>query len=239
MFILTSSTATEQHPFPISASQTISPCCSSLHYTPLRRRSRLTTKTVTTWPKNVLFNLQVCRQHTNWVLLEHQDLDTFTGTVLDYIKFCMGIVSVHKVIHVFPSQKPWMTSRVRSLLKVRDAVRSGGRALYSAARGDLKKGIKEAKADYKRSPTSPATDHRSLRDWFSGTSKAVPPTLTYHQFAYQANRPTEDAIAIALHAVLTHLEQPQNYARMLFVDYSSAFNTTILSLHLHHHRQIC
>uniref|UniRef100_A0A1A8EWU0 Reverse transcriptase domain-containing protein n=1 Tax=Nothobranchius korthausae TaxID=1143690 RepID=A0A1A8EWU0_9TELE len=34
-------------------------------------------------------------------------------------------------------------------------------------------------------------------------------------------------LATALHAVLSHLEQRQSYVRMLFVDYSSAFNTII------------
>ncbi|KAM3842547.1 uncharacterized protein ACN63O_022346, partial [Diretmus argenteus] len=48
-----------------------------------------------------------------------------------------------------------------------------------------------------------------------------------HQFAYRANRSTEDAVATALHAALSHLEQPGNYVRMLFMDYSSAFNTIL------------
>ena len=48
-----------------------------------------------------------------------------------------------------------------------------------------------------------------------------------HQFAYRANRSTEDAVATALHAALSHLEQPGSYVRMLFVDYSSAFNTIL------------
>uniref|UniRef100_A0A669B499 Reverse transcriptase domain-containing protein n=1 Tax=Oreochromis niloticus TaxID=8128 RepID=A0A669B499_ORENI len=58
----------------------------------------------------------------------------------------------------------------------------------------------------------------------------LPPEFDPHQFAYRANRSTEDAIATALHAVLSHLEQRQSYVRMLFVDYSSAFNTIILDI---------
>ena len=78
----------------------------------------------------------------------------------------MGTVSVDKVIRVFPNQKPWMTNRVRSLLKVRDAAfRSGDRALYSAARADLKKGIREAKADYKRRIESHFTSNRPREVW--------------------------------------------------------------------------
>uniref|UniRef100_A0A8C5G818 Reverse transcriptase domain-containing protein n=2 Tax=Gouania willdenowi TaxID=441366 RepID=A0A8C5G818_GOUWI len=55
----------------------------------------------------------------------------------------------------------------------------------------------------------------------------LPSTLDTHQFAYRTNRSTEDAIAIALHSALSHLEHQQSYVRMLFVDYSSAFNTII------------
>ncbi|KAI2644416.1 RNA-directed DNA polymerase from mobile element jockey [Labeo rohita] len=47
------------------------------------------------------------------------------------------------------------------------------------------------------------------------------------QFAYRGNRSTEDAVSIALHSVLTHLDSTNTYARMLFVDFSSAFNTVL------------
>ena len=58
-------------------------------------------------------------------------------------------------------------------------------------------------------------------------SSALPPGFDPHQFAYRANRSTEDAIATALHSTLSHLEKKESYARLLFVDYSSAFNTII------------
>uniref|UniRef100_A0A8C5AV64 Reverse transcriptase domain-containing protein n=1 Tax=Gadus morhua TaxID=8049 RepID=A0A8C5AV64_GADMO len=55
----------------------------------------------------------------------------------------------------------------------------------------------------------------------------LPASFDPHQFAYRANRSTEDAIAITLHSTLSHLEHPGTYARLLFIDYSSAFNTII------------
>ena len=58
----------------------------------------------------------------------------------------------------------------------------------------------------------------------------LPSSLDPHQFAYRANRSTEDAIAIALHAALSHLEHRESYVRMLFIDYSSAFNIIILAI---------
>lgn len=54
---------------------------------------------------------------------------------------------------------------------------------------------------------------------------AIPPSLDPHQFAYRRNRLTEDAIAIVLHTLLEHLEHKNTYARLLFVDFSSAFNS--------------
>ncbi|XP_056138357.1 solute carrier family 23 member 1 [Lampris incognitus] len=48
------------------------------------------------------------------------------------------------------------------------------------------------------------------------------------QFAYRANRSTEDAICTTLHLTLSHLEGKNTYARILFIDFSSAFDTIIL-----------
>ncbi|KAI4883208.1 hypothetical protein NFI96_007672 [Prochilodus magdalenae] len=41
------------------------------------------------------------------------------------------------------------------------------------------------------------------------------------------NRSTDDAISSVVHTALTHLEQKDSYVRMLFVDFTSAFNTMI------------
>ena len=39
------------------------------------------------------------------------------------------------------------------------------------------------------------------------------------QFAYRENRCTDDAVALALHFVMQHLDYPNTYACILFVDY--------------------
>ena len=56
----------------------------------------------------------------------------------------------------------------------------------------------------------------------------IPGTLDPLQFAYCTNRST-DAISIALHTALFHLDKRNTYVRMLFIDYSSAFNTIVPS----------
>jgi hypothetical protein len=50
-------------------------------------------------------------------------------------------------------------------------------------------------------------------------------TLDPLQCADRPNRSTDDAISIALHTALSHLDKRNTYVRMLFIDYSSAFNT--------------
>ncbi|KAF7653890.1 hypothetical protein LDENG_00077400 [Lucifuga dentata] len=61
--------------------------------------------------------------------------------------------------------------------------------------------------------------------------KAITDTLLDPlQFAYRANRSVDDAVNMALHFILQHLDSPGTYARILFVDFSSAFNTIIPAL---------
>ncbi|KAI4882104.1 hypothetical protein NFI96_000101 [Prochilodus magdalenae] len=63
----------------------------------------------------------------------------------------------------------------------------------------------------------------------SHLKSCLPATLDPHQFAYRGNRSTEDAISTALHTALTHLDCQNSYVRMLFIDFSAAFNTVIPS----------
>ena len=55
----------------------------------------------------------------------------------------------------------------------------------------------------------------------------IPETLGPLQFAYRPNRSTDDAIYFAFHTALIHLDKRNTYVRMLFIDYSSAFNTIV------------
>ena len=55
----------------------------------------------------------------------------------------------------------------------------------------------------------------------------IPETVDPLQFAYRPNRSTDDAISIALHTTLSHLNKKNTYERTLLIDYSSAFNTIV------------
>jgi hypothetical protein len=54
----------------------------------------------------------------------------------------------------------------------------------------------------------------------------IPEILDTLQFANHPNRSTDEAISIALHTALSHQDKRNTYVRMLFIDYSSAFNTS-------------
>ncbi|KAJ8364950.1 hypothetical protein SKAU_G00137810 [Synaphobranchus kaupii] len=66
-------------------------------------------------------------------------------------------------------------------------------------------------------------EHLVLDYLTASTSSQLDP----YQFAYRTNRSVEDAVSLVLHHTLQHLETPNTYARILFIDFSSAFNTII------------
>ncbi len=67
-----------------------------------------------------------------------------------------------------------------------------------------------------------------MRDFKKHICSSIPVTLDPLQFAYRPNRSTDDAISQVLHSSLTHIDSKNgNYVRLLFIDYSSAFNTIV------------
>jgi len=56
-------------------------------------------------------------------------------------------------------------------------------------------------------------------------NSVVPDTVDPLQFAYRPNRSVDDAVALAHYYILQHLDKHNTYVRLLFLDYSSAFNT--------------
>jgi hypothetical protein len=67
---------------------------------------------------------------------------------------------------------------------------------------------------------------RLVKDLITST---LPDILDPLQFAYHPNRSTDETIAITLHTALSHLDKRNTHLRMLFIDYSSAFNTIVPS----------
>lgn len=78
--------------------------------------------------------------------------------------------------------------------------------------------------DYRPVALTPVITQCLERLILAHISDCLPPSFNPHQFAYKANRSTEDSIFIIIHTVLSHLEHRD---RVLFVDFSSACNTII------------
>ncbi len=63
--------------------------------------------------------------------------------------------------------------------------------------------------------------------FFAYLKDTTGPLLEPLQFAFRANRSVDDAVNMELHFILQHLNKPGTYVMILFVDFSSAFNTII------------
>lgn len=107
-----------------------------------------------------------CFELTDWRIFQSPDLKEYTTSVLSYIKHCTDTITTEKHIWVYANQRPWMTTEVRTLLKGRNAAyRSGDAEVYTAARADLKRGIRRAKLDYKNKIEDYLHSNNSRQVW--------------------------------------------------------------------------
>ena len=93
-------------------------------YTPTIKRVKPTVKTVTVWMKEADSSLQQELQNKDRSLFAsratldpHTDVNTYTSSVLHHINRPVDEVTTHKVIKMYPNQKPWMNMDVRFPLK--------------------------------------------------------------------------------------------------------------------------
>ncbi|KAK3525781.1 hypothetical protein QTP70_007543 [Hemibagrus guttatus] len=85
-------------------------------------------KLVKTWPEGPISALQDCFECTDWDMFREAatngdttDLEEYTSSVTSYISKCIDDVTISKSITTQSNQKPWMTAKVRALLKSRDS----------------------------------------------------------------------------------------------------------------------
>ncbi|XP_036072145.1 von Willebrand factor A domain-containing protein 5A [Oryzias melastigma] len=170
-------------------------------------------------------------------------------------------------IHLQPGEKLWILRDLyqekNHIFEMLNVLLKAGYQLETGLTANLKRGIRQAKTDYKKKIEDNFNRNNTRQGWqgiqqitnyrprpasVDGDPSLVgelnlyfarfqpevashclhlPPTLDSHQFAYRANRSTEDAITTTLLTALSHLEQSGSYARLLFVDLSSAFNTIL------------
>ncbi len=78
------------------------------------------------------------------------DIEAYSDTVTCFIRKCIDDVVPTKTIRIYPNQKPWINSDVRSALSARtSAFKSGNTDDRKQTSYDLRRSIKAAKQTYK------------------------------------------------------------------------------------------
>eukprot|EP00061_Rhincodon_typus_P012713 g38615.t1 len=138
-----------------------------------------------------------------------------------------------------PRQQKNISREIHSLLKTRrETFKLEDPALYIKSRFDLRKAIRDAKRQYQTSsvvtpaldtpvPTVTAADIRSVLLGVNprkvmGQDGLPAVHLDLVQTSWQ--RSTMDAISLALHSSLEHMDNKDTYVRLLLIDYSSTFS---------------
>ncbi len=77
------------------------------------------------------------------------DIEAYSDTVTCFIRKCIEDVIPTKTIRIYPNQKPWINSGIRSALSARtSAFKSGNTDNWKQASYDLRRSIKAAKRQY-------------------------------------------------------------------------------------------
>ncbi len=110
-------------------------------------------RTIQCWSDQSDAILQDCFDHVDWEMFRaasDDDIEVYSDSVTCFIRKCIEDVVLTKTIHVYPNQKPWINSDVRSALSVRtSAFKSGNTDDRKQVSYDLRKSIKAAKRQYK------------------------------------------------------------------------------------------
>ncbi len=110
-------------------------------------------RTVHCWSDQSDAILQDCFDHVDWDMFRaasDDDIEAYSDTVTCFIRKCIDDVVPTKTIRIYPKQKPWINSDVRSALSARtSAFKSGNTDDRKQASYDLRRSIKAAKRTYK------------------------------------------------------------------------------------------
>ena len=122
-------------------------------YKQLLKQTKPVKKTIKLWTEDATEKLIGCFESTNWETFKHSNnLDEFTDTVIDYIKFCEDTCLPKKSVTLYPNKKVWFHPDIRSILAEKDQAyktKDTNPARFSKARRDWKCAVRQAKKDYK------------------------------------------------------------------------------------------
>ena len=85
------------------------------------KQSKPTKRSIRIWSSGAIERLKACFECTGWNALQHQnDLNDFTTTVTEYIRFCENMCLRTKIVTQFPNNKQWFHHSIRSKLLAKD-----------------------------------------------------------------------------------------------------------------------
>ncbi len=110
-------------------------------------------RTIQCWSDQSDATLQDCFDHVDWDMFRAApdgDIEAYSDSVMCFIRKCIEDVVPTKTIRIYPNQKPWINSDVRSALSARtSAFKSGNTDDRKQASYNLRRSIKAAKRQYK------------------------------------------------------------------------------------------
>ncbi|KAI4888703.1 hypothetical protein NFI96_003055 [Prochilodus magdalenae] len=169
-----------------------------------------------------------CYDTTDWSVLLHphgEDIKGVTHCVMDYLNFCMDVVVPTKTVCCFPNNKPWITSDVKDILNQKKrAFKDGNWTELKRVQGELKVRLNKLN-DYRPVALTSHVMKTMKRLLLNHLRPQVHHAEDPLQFAYREKVGVEDAILYLLHRAHSHLDKGGCAVRVMFFDFSSAFNT--------------
>ncbi len=117
------------------------------------KREALALRTIQCWSDQSDAILQDSFDQVDWDMFQaasDDNIETYSNTVMHFIRKCIEGVVPKKSIRIYPNQKPWINSDVQSALSEQtSAFKSGNTDDRKQASYDLRRSIKAAKRQYK------------------------------------------------------------------------------------------
>ncbi len=98
-------------------------------YTPFRDAYKSLPPPIQCWSDQLDAILQDCFDHMDWDMFRaasDEDIEAYSDSVTCFIRKCMEDVVPTKTIRIYPNQKPWIKSDVRSALSARTSAFKSG-----------------------------------------------------------------------------------------------------------------
>jgi len=108
----------------------------------------VTVRTVKIWTDSATAKLQGCLELTDMNIFKEatSNIHDYTETVSDYISWCTSICVPSKTVRVFPNQKPWFNTDIRTKIKKRqEAFNASDSEEYKRAPYEVQRSIRAAK----------------------------------------------------------------------------------------------